>query len=215
MGEEKFKIALTLLKACKDPKANSRNFGTFMKVAECKKALSGILEIIGDGNDVDRKKLIRRLSTKNSRMSDSEYTMIKKILHESMKKEFGITRVMLVIGETKSNIGLSTILHDLLALVECTQTQCRIGKYSKKRVECIVSECSKLIIICLQLSSDLYTKFPCYKGFEKECAIGLAKFAEETATLITKIEQRKLTPLDLEDITTKLRVLMSIAFKNT
>lgn len=213
MAEENFKIALTLLKACKDPKANSRNFGTFMKVAECKKALSGILGIIGDADDVDSNKLIQRLSTQNSRMSAAEYTMIKHILHDSMKKEFGITRAMLVIGETKSKIGLSTILHDLLSLVECTRKQCKIGKNSNKHVECIVSNCSKLIIICLQLSSDLYTKFPCYKGYEKECQIGLAKFAEETTNLITKIEKRKLTPPDLEDITTKLRMLMSIAFQ--
>lgn len=215
MNEFKFELAHGLLKNCKSNKntKHTRDFGEYIKVIPCKTALSEILKIIGDVNDEKCNALIKRLSNKSAKMTLVEYAAIKKMINESMKREFGVTGAMAIFGETKSTIGLSTIFLNLLSLVECTRKQCNTKRDSKK-AECMVSECSSMLVICLQLASDLYTKYTCdVKGFEKQCNDGMVEFAKKTSELIMKINNnKKLSVSELENISTKLRILLSIAF---
>jgi hypothetical protein len=206
MAEYTFDLAFSLLRAC-EKKNNGRDFGSYASVRSCKKALGSILGLI---SDVDGS-LLKRLSDDKSRITKSEYENIKFLLNDGMKREFGVTRDIVLIGETKSKISLNTILHSLMRLVHCTRTRC--GKESdNNKVKCATNKCVSLVIICLTLVADIYTGFPCDKKHRDQCNKGKVGFTTDVKSLIVKLRARQyvMNDVDLENISDKLRMLWSV-----
>lgn len=201
MSNEKvsYEIAYSLMNSC------SKGSTSLIKVTPCKKALGSILKIL----NYDNEQLITRLLDDKSRISEIEYKEIKKYLVFAFKREFGVKSDMMLVGKSKSKIGLDSILVSLVKLVECTRNNCASQK-NVQNIKCASTKCSEMLIVCLELICDIYTKIPCKPEYKTTCEPGMKRFDIETKLLISKIRSRKLLVEDLANIEMKLRMLWSM-----
>ena len=193
-----YELAYSLLDSC-----TSSN--SMIRVTPCKKALGSVLQLL----HFDNGPLMRRLLNSRSRIKDEEYTEIKRYLVVAFKREFGVDRDMLVVGKSKSRIGMNYVLSSLVHLVECTRERCN----DKRSMRCISTACPELLIVCLELASDLYTKYPCLPAYKVECVSGMKKFASDTVVLVSKLHGLdRLSVDDLSEIEMRLRFLWTVSF---
>jgi len=202
-------LALTdsLLKTCD---SNGRSMKLFMKKGPCKKALGSLLLHLGLGEDP----LVKRLNTNGAvRLSHGEYTTLRFRLTIALRKELGMTKGSFVLGDSASTVivpSLRQVLLVIVGLLGCRRMHCT-NTEKLKIMPCILKNCSAMLLVCMDLAVDLYTKVPCIKGFETACETGMASLKKQVETIKQKISSKKrLTKKEMDALEHTLLILTSM-----
>lgn len=197
-------LALTdsLLKTCD---SNGRSFKLFVKKGPCKKALGSLLGHLGLGEDP----IVTRLNT-NGAVSHGEYTTLRFRLTIALREELGMMKGSFVLGDSGSTVTLRQVLLVIVALLGCRRMHCT-NTEKLKIMPCILKNCSEMLLVCMDLAVDLYTKVPCIKGFETACETGMASLKKQVETIKQNISSKKrLTKKDMDALEHTLLILTSM-----
>jgi hypothetical protein len=193
-------LTQSLLKTCE---SDGRSIKLFVKKAPCKKALGLLLIHLGLGKD----EIVKRLTT-TGKVSHGDYMTLKHRLTQAIREELGSTKKLFVLGDSVSTVTLRQVLLVIVDLLGCKRMHCN---NVDQIMQCVVNNCSSMMVICMDLAVDLYTKVPCYKGLEIPCRKEMVVFKKQVETIHQKISNKKrLTKKELDDVEHTIQILTSM-----